>query len=177
MRDVYIFDIDGCIMPPIFSNFNGDESRKNIVKKAITNGNNIALFPGFIKFYEKYCNNAESIFFITGRKSSEFGELTENQLKSLSDGNKFHIIYYPEKKPHKIKKYFSWKVKKIKEIIRSTVKTKNLRYSSDKSIKFKIFDDMNDYFTKIIDFIETIGVQIQLSLIDNENSWNIYFEK
>ncbi len=177
MRDVYIFDIDGCIMPPIFSNFNGDESRRNIVKKAITNGNNIALFPGFIKFYEKYCNNAESIFFITGRKSSEFGELTENQLKSLSDGNKFHIIYYPESKPHKIKKYFSWKVKKIKEIIRSTVKTKNLPYSSYKSIKFNIFDDMNDYFTKIKDFIDTIGVQIQLSLIDNENSWNIYFEK
>jgi len=176
MRDIYIFDIDGCIMPPIFSNFIGDESRKNIVKKAITNGNNIELFPGFIKFYKKYCNNAESIFFITGRKRSEFGRLTENQLKSLSSTKKFHIIYYPEKKSHKIKKYFSWKVKEIKKIIRSMVRTKSLRNSSEKNIKFNIFDDLNEYFPKIKDFLDISGGQIQLSLIENEDSWNCFFD-
>ncbi len=177
MREVYIFDIDGCIMPPIFSNFNDGESRKNIVKKAITNGNNIELFPGFIKFYEKYCNNAESIFFITGRKGSEFGKLTEDQLKSLSNIKEFQIIYYPERKPHKIKKYFSWKVKEIKEIIRCKTEIKRLGNSNEKNIKFNIFDDMNDYFPKIKDFIDTFGFKIQLSLIDNESSWNFFSDK
>ena len=177
MREIYIFDIDGCVMPPIFSNSNGDESRKNIVKHVIKNSNNVELFLDFIKFYEKYCKNAESIFFITGRKRSEFGKLTENQLKSLSNLRQFHIIYYPERKAHKIKKYFSWKVKRIKEIIRNTVKTKSFGDDSDKNIKFNIFDDMNDYFPKIKDFIDNNGVQIHLSLIDNENSWNFLMIK
>ncbi len=172
MKEVYIFDIDGCIMPPIFSDFNNNESREKVVKEVINNGNNIVLFPDFIKFYEKYCINAESVFFITGRKSSEFSKLTENQLKSLSNVRKFHIIYYPERKPHKIKKYFSWKVKKIKEIMRNTVRRKDLGDNSDKNIKFNIFDDMNDYFSKIKDYADNIGVQAHLSLIDNENSWN-----
>ncbi len=38
-----------------------------------------------------------------------------------------------------------------------------------------IFDDMDDYFPKIKDFIDTFGFQIQLSLIDNESSWNFFF--
>ena len=172
MKEVYIFDIDGCIMPPIFSDFNNNESREKVVKEVINNGNNVVLFPDFIKFYEKYCKNAESVFFITGRKSGEFGKLTENQLKSLSNVRKFHIIYYPERKPHKIKKYFSWKVKKIKEIMRNIVRRKDLGDNSDKNIKFNIFDDMNDYFSKITDYADNIGVQAHLSLIDNENSWN-----
>ena len=173
MREVYIFDIDGCIMPPIFSNFNSNESRKNIVKEAIKNGNNVNLYPTFIEFYKKYCIQAESVFFITGRKKSEFGLLTENQLQSLPNTKAFQIIYYPEGKSHKMRKYFTWKVKKIKEIIKNIINTKNFSKNSQENVKFNIFDDMNDYFIKVREFENKWDTQIQLTLIEGENNWNL----
>ena len=172
MREVYIFDIDGCVMPPISSNFNSKESRKNFVKEVIKNGNIVNLYPLFIKFYEKYCTQAELVFFITGRKKSEFGTLTENQLQSLANINLFQIIYYPEGKSHKMRKYFTWKVKKIKEVIKNTIKDKRLNEGSKENVKFNIFDDMNDYFLKIRKLEDKWHIQINLTLIENENSWN-----
>ncbi|MHA1932680.1 MAG: hypothetical protein ACW96X_09090 [Promethearchaeota archaeon] len=172
MKEVYIFDIDGCIMPPIFSDFNMDESREKTIKKIVDNSNNLELYPDFIRFYDKHCKNAELIFFITGRKGSEFGKLTEKQLESLSNIRKFQIIYYPEKKSHKIRKYFSWKVKKIKKVIKNAIKLKNSKDNSEIALKFNVFDDMDGYFSKIEDFATHYGVQAELSLIDNENSWN-----
>ncbi len=68
MREVYIFDIDGCVMSPIFSDFTNDETREKIVGDAVHNGNGLKLFPDFVKYYKKYCIQGESIFFITGRK-------------------------------------------------------------------------------------------------------------
>jgi len=172
MREAYIFDIDGCVMPPIFSNFNNNQSRKKIVKDVIKNGNKVKLYPDFIKYYEKYCIHAESVFFITGRKQSEFGKLTENQLQPLANIKPFQIIYYPEGKSHKIQKYFTWKAKKIKEIIKNTIIGKNFSKNSQENVKFNIFDDMNDYFLKIRKFKDKYKVQIHLTLIENENCWN-----
>ncbi|MHA1933165.1 MAG: hypothetical protein ACW96X_11525 [Promethearchaeota archaeon] len=172
MKEVYIFDIDGCVMPPIFSDFNMEEAREKTIKKIVDNSNNLELYPNFIRFYDKHCKNAELIFFITGRKGSEFGKLTEKQLESLSNIRNFKIIYYPEKKSHKIRKYFSWKVKKIKNVIKDVAKTKNLKVNIDKGIKFKIFDDMDGYFSKIESFATHHGVQAHFSLIENDNSWN-----
>ena len=173
MREVYIFDIDGCIMPPIFSNFNSNEFRKNIVKEVIKNGNNVNLYPDFIKFYDKYCIQAESVFFITGRKKSEFGKLTENQLQSLANIKRFQIVYYPEGKSHKMRKYFTWKVRKIKDFIKITINSKNFNENSQENFKFNIFDDFNDYFPKIRKFKNKYRVQIRLTLIENEDSWNL----
>ncbi|MBA7620119.1 hypothetical protein ES703_27463 [subsurface metagenome] len=172
MREVYIFDIDGCVMSPIFSNFNSNQSRKKIVKDVIKNGNNVNLYPDFIKYYEKYCIQAESVFFITGRKESEFGKLTKNQLQSLANTKTFQIIYYPEGKSHKMWRYFTWKVKKIKEVIKNTIKNKRLNEGSKENVKFNIFDDMNDYFLKIRKLEDKWHIQINLTLIENENSWN-----
>ena len=172
MKEVYIFDIDGCVMPPIFSDFKIYESRENTIKKIVDNTNNIKLFPDFIRFYDKYCKNAEMIFFITGRKGSEFGKLTENQLESLSNIRNFQIIYYPEKKSHKIRKYFSWKVKKIREIIKNAANSKTFKDDDEKIIKFNIFDDMDGYFSIIEDYATHYGVQAHLSLIENDKSWN-----
>ena len=173
MKEVYIFDIDGCVMPPIFSDIENDESREKTIRKIVDTSNNIKLYPDFIRFYDKHCKNAEMIFFITGRKGSEFGKLTEKQLESLSNIRNFQIIYYPEKKSHKIRKYFSWKVKKIKRIIKNAAKFKSFKDNNDKTLKFNIFDDMDGYFTKIEDFATHYGVQAHLSLIENDNSWNI----
>ncbi len=172
MREVYIFDIDGCVMPPIFSDFDNNETREKIVGDAVHNGNGIKLFPDFIKYYKKYCIQAESIFFITGRKRSEFGKLTDNQLRPLVDIKTFNVIYYPEAKPHKISKYFDWKAKNIKVIIKDTTKRKHFNISKKKKFTFNIFDDMNDYFSKIRKFGDKRNIQIHLTMIENENSWN-----
>jgi len=172
MREVYIFDIDGCVMSPIFSDFNNNEIREKLVGNAVHNGNGIKLFPDFIKYYKKYCIQAESIFFITGRKRSEFGKLTDNQLRPLVDIKTFNVIYYPEAKPHKIRKYFDWKIKNIKEIIKSTNNKKHFNISSKENFTFNIFDDMNDYFSKIRKFGDKRNIQIHLTLIENKDSWN-----
>ena len=162
MREVYIFDIDGCVMSPIFSDFTNDETREKIVGDAVHNGNGIKLFPDFVNYYKKYCVRAESIFFITGRKKSEFGSLTDNHLRPLVNIKLFKVVYYPEAKQHKIRKYFNWKAKSIKAIIKSTNNKKH----------FNIFDDMNDYFSKIRKFGDKQHIQIHFTMIENENSWN-----
>ncbi|MBA7632500.1 hypothetical protein ES703_40046 [subsurface metagenome] len=172
MREVYIFDIDGCVMSPIFSDFNNNETREKIVGDAVHNGNGIKLFPDFIKFYKKNCIQAESIFFITGRKKCEFGKLTDNQLRLLVNINPFKVIYYPEAKPHKIRKYLNWKAKRIKAIIKGTTNKKHFNISTKQNFIFNIFDDMNDYFSKVRKFEEKRYIQIHLTLIENENSWN-----
>ena len=172
MKEVYIFDIDGCVMPPLFSDFENDESREKTIKKIVENSNNTELYPDFITFYDKHCKKAEMIIFITGRKMSEFGKLTENQLESLSNIRDFQIIYYPEKKSHKIRKYFSWKVKKIRKIIKNAANYKTFKDDDEKIIKFNIFDDMDGYFSKIEDYATHYGVQAHLSLIENDKSWN-----
>ena len=172
MKEVYIFDIDGCVMPPIFSDFQNDELREKTISKIVENSDNIKLYPDFIRFYDKHCKNAEMIFFITGRKGSEFGKLTETQLESLSTIRNFQIIYYPEKKSHKVRKYFSWKVKKIKKIIKNEAKFKTFKDNGEKTINFNIFDDMDGYFSKVEDFATHYGIQAHVSLIENESSWN-----
>ncbi len=159
-------------MPPIFSNFNKNGSRKNIVKKVIKNGNDVKLYPDFIKFYEKNCIKAESIFFITGRKKSEFGKMTENQLLILANIKSFQVIYYPEEKTYKIQEYFAWKVKTVKEIIKNIIKNKNFIENSKEKVSFNIFDDMVDYFPKVREFENKYDINIQLTLIDNKISWN-----
>ncbi len=172
MREVYIFDIDGCVMPPIFSDFTNDETREKIVGDAVHNGNGIKLFPDFVKYYKRYCVQAESILFITGRKKSEFGRLTNKQLHPLVNIKKFNVKYYPEAKSHKIRNYFNWKAKSIKAIIKSTNNKKHFNISLKKNFTFNIFDDMNNYFSKIRKFGDKQDIQIHFKLIEDENSWN-----
>jgi hypothetical protein len=172
MREVYIFDIDGCIMSPIFPESHNEETREKIVGDAVYNGNGLKLFPDFVKYYKKYCIQAESIFFITGRKKSEFGRLTDNHLRPLVDIKPFKVIYYPEAKPHKIRKYLKWKAKGIKAIIKSTTNKKSFNISTKENFTFKIFDDMNDYFLKVRKFGDKRDIQIHFIMIENENSWN-----
>ena len=69
-------------------------------------------------------------------------------------------------------RYFTWKVKKIKEVIKNTIKNKRLNEGSKENVKFNIFDDMNDYFLKIRKLEDKWHIQINLTLIENENSWN-----
>ena len=51
-EEIYIFDIDGCIMPPIISNFNDDDkSREKTVNEIVNNRSKIKLYTEFVKYY------------------------------------------------------------------------------------------------------------------------------
>ena len=173
-EEIYIFDIDGCIMPPIISNFDdNDNAREETVKVSVSNGQKMELFPDFINYYKKHCERAKLVVFITGRKKSEFGELTEFHLKPFERIKRYKIIYYPEGKPHNSDEYFEWKIKKIQKIL--NIKEKNQFNDYNNSVSFKIFDDMDDYFPKIEDLSKKFGIKIQLYLIKGENSWNCLY--
>ncbi|MHA1988934.1 MAG: hypothetical protein ACW98D_20130 [Promethearchaeota archaeon] len=171
MKEVFIFDIDGCVMAPIFANFNNDETREKIVGDAVQNGNGIKLFPDFIKYYKINCISAELVYFITGRKQSEFGDLTDRQLQPLLNLKKFDIIYYPESKPHKIQEYFDWKANKINKVIEDATKQKSNKFYIE-TLSFNIFDDMDDYFSIIRNYGKERDIKIHFTLIESELTWN-----
>ncbi|MFW9818358.1 MAG: hypothetical protein ACFFE5_02015 [Candidatus Thorarchaeota archaeon] len=171
MKNIYIFDIDGCVMPVIFENFNSGEPRKKVISDAIKNGNKASLYPEFIEFYKKLSREAESIYFLTGRKYKEFGKITENQLQILNDFRDFQIIYYPERKSYKSHQYFAWKVKEIKKIIKNSIKRAKSQGNLDGALKFNIFDDMSDHFTDIKKIKEISNHQIQLTVIKSKSNW------
>ena len=168
MNEVYIFDIDGCIMPPIISNFDENgEPREKMVNEARKIGLKLGLFSNFINYYEKSCKHAISVYFITGRKKSEFGKLTESKLSLLKQLRAFHIVYYPESKLHKSQEYIEWKTNIVQKIIKRNTNDKN--YGNN--IVFHIFDDMNDYFPSLKELSETNGLEVNFSLIKGEKSW------
>ncbi len=173
MKEVYIFDIDGCIMPSIFKNFNGREPRKKIIRDAIENGNQAKLYQEFIEFYKNHCIQAESIYFLTGRKNKEFGRFTESQLQGLTEFKDFQIIYYPERKSYKSHQYFAWKVKEIRKIIKKSIKKVLGEEKLKEILKFNIFDDMNNHFPKIKKIKELSNHQIHLKVIESKNNWNL----
>ena len=171
-EEIYIFDIDGCIMPPIISNFNEDDddkSREKIINEIVDNGSKIKLHKDFVKYYKRNCERSESVIFITGRKKSGFGKLTESQLKPLNKIKRYRVIYFPERKLHESDVYFEWKIKKVKELINRNGKIQYKDHS--KARFFKIFDDMDEYFPKIKELSEIFGVKVKLYSINGENSW------
>ena len=175
MKEIYIFDIDGCVTPPIFSNFvkkNG--SRKKLVEDVEKNGYKIALFPEFIYFYEKFCTNADMVIFLTGRKESEFGKLTETQLNSLNMIKRFEVIYYPEEKQNIAKEYFDWKVERIYEILNETINHDHAGRDFKTNINIKLYDDLVDYFPDIEKIAKELELKILLFKIEGNESWNSF---
>ncbi len=172
-EEIYIFDIDDCIMPAIISNSeDNNHSREQTVKESISNGHKIKLYPDFINYYKQHCERAKLVFFITGRKKSEFGSLTEFQLKPLDRIKRYQIIYYPEGKGHQTDEYFEWKIKKIEEILENNAKYQLNKSNNDKNdLSVKIFDDMNDYFSKVEDLAKKFEIKIKFHLIKGEKSW------
>ncbi len=172
MNEVYIFDIDGCIMPPIISNFDEKaEPRDKLVNEAKNIGRKLKLFSNFINYYEKSCKHAKSVFFITGRKYSEFGKLTESKLNSLKKLRAFQIVYYPESKLHESHEYFEWKSRSVQKIINKYIERNENDKNYGSNIMFHIFDDVNDYFPSLKELYETNGLDVNFSLIEGEKSW------
>ena len=173
MKEICIFDIDGCILPSIFPNLDDNsKSREKLIVDALKNIDNISLFPEFVIYYNRFCEHSESIIFITGRKESEFGELTKTQLSPLKDIKEFGIIYYPERNSYESNEYFNWKIKKILEIFNDKIFQGFSDKSSKKDHYFKIFDDMPDYFPKVEEFAKNLYIQVKLVRINKSESWS-----
>ena len=172
MKKIFIFDIDGCVLPSIFPNIHEDnQSKEKIIKNALEIGDKISLFPDFIEFYKKYCKSAESVIFITGRQKSSLGGLTETQLAPLREIKEFSLIYYPEEKSHIAKEYFDWKVNRIREILKGEIKKTVAVGVKEKRFLLKIFDDTPDYFPKIKEIADALEVSIILVPINEPDTW------
>ena len=172
MREIYIFDIDGCVIPPIFSNFIDENApRERVVKFVEENGYKFELFPAFITFYKKNCKAAESVIFLTGRKKSEFGKLTESQLSSLTEIKSFRIIYYPEEKQNIAREYFKWKPKQIQKILKGIIGDHHFNKESRELLAIKVFDDLTKYYPKVEKIAKKLKLDIQLFKIEGKESW------
>ena len=172
MKEVFIFDMDGCVLPSMFPNIHDNgQSREEMIKEVLENGIRTSLFPEFIGFYKTHCKTAESIFFMTGRQKSELGELTETQLSPLKEIKPFQIIFYPEGKAHVAKEYFDWKVNRMGEIFNNYIDPELHNENSKGKYIFKIFDDMPDYFPRIKEIAENQGLNIALQAIKGPEDW------
>lgn len=163
MSDIFIFDIDGCIMPnafPIIKDAKNENDAKNqeILKKA----SKLSLFPEFIEFYKKNCAKSLAVYFITGRKQKYYGKITESQLKPLKIYKNYLIKHFPDNKSHNIKEYFHWKANAIKRIIN--------QWPQD-LVRFHIYDDLKDLFPIIFQKISPKIKNYKCRLIQKQLDW------
>ena len=168
MKEIYIFDIDDCILPAVFPNTFEDsgQSRDEVIKIALEKGKSSRLFPEFLEFYEKNCTEANEILFITGREKGEFEELTEHQLQPLVEIKEFKVVYYPEELNYTADNYFSWKISSIQNIF------SNYHAELQKEeVVFKIYDDMPDYFEEVRKITEKLSLQVSFKTIGVPEDW------
>ena len=163
MGDIFIFDIDGCIMPNIFPLIK--ESKKvdeRINQEIVKRASDISLFPEFIEFYKQNCTKSLAVYFITGRKQKYYGKITESQLRPLKIYKNYTIKHFPDNKPHILKKYFLWKAKTIKDIMN--------QWSHD-SVRFHIYDDLKEIFYLITKEVPPIVRNYNCKLIQEQGDW------
>ena len=164
MADIYIFDIDGCIMPNLFQNFTeAMDISENLNYKFEDNITNLRIFPEFVDFYKRNCSNSLAVYFITGRKQAEYGTITELQLYPLKKYKNFFLEFYPEDKSHFKKEYFDWKYYIINGII---------DYYNRDSENIHIYDDFEDIIIKLME-ISALNQKIHCNLIQKQTDWII----
>jgi len=164
MGDVFIFDIDGCIMPNIFSiQEKSKKSNSNSNRENMKNLSQLSLYPEFLKFYKINCPKSIAVYFLTGRKQRDYGTITEKQLRPLQSYKNFAIKYYPEGKPHKLTEYFKWKAISIKVIMN--------QWKQD-FVRFHIYDDLEELFPIIFQKISSKINDYNVKLIQTQADWN-----
>ncbi|MHA1724876.1 MAG: HAD family acid phosphatase [Promethearchaeota archaeon] len=155
MREIFIFDIDGCVLPQLFPNIRaGNKIKKKRELEIFKKARNTSLYPEFIQFYQERCRNASKIIFVSGRKASLFKEITEAQLKPLRAIKDFSIHYYPDKNSHEPKVYFNWKAQKMQEIILKEWREIKKGNNGHEKVIIRIFDDMFEYFPQLRNFLK-----------------------
>ena len=172
MKEVYIFDIDGCILPQVFPTITENSTtNESVIKESLERSKKVSLYDSFVSFYEKSCKNAYYVVFITGRQKSHFSKITERQLSPLKKSRTYDIIYYPEDKEHVKEDYFNWKLEKIKEVFDEYKINGNLDSNSRNDVIFKIFDDRSGYFLKVKKTSKSQGLNIVLKAIRGSKDW------
>ena len=163
MSDIFIFDIDGCIMPNVFPIIkDAKNENKTINQENVKEVSKLSLFPEFIEFYKRNCRDSLAVYFLTGRKQNYYGKITESQLKPLKIYKNYIIKHFPDKKSHDLKEYFHWKTKTIKNIMN--------QWSQD-SVRFHIYDDLEELFPLIIKEISAIVRNYDCKLIQEQGDW------
>ncbi len=132
---IYIFDIDGCILPSIFPNLSKKVSIELIRNKIKT----ISIYKSFIEYYKLISNSPEiKKIFLTGRKAKDFRNETIDQLKPLGIKEN-QIVFYPNTYSHSKIRYFTFKIYNILKIA----------FSNRKHSEIIVFDDICDYFKRL----------------------------
>jgi hypothetical protein len=149
-------------MPNLFQNFteysdNSDILPNNCKDKVAR----LRIFPEFIEFFKRNCINSLAIYFITGRKLKEYGEITERQLNPLKKYRNFSLKFYPEDKSHFKKEYFDWKYHIITQII---------DYNHRDSVNIHIYDDFEDIIFRLSE-ISSLNQKIHCNLIQKQTDW------
>jgi len=162
MADIYIFDIDGCIMPNLFLNFTEDSDNSGTLNSNLKDEvARLDLFPEFIEFYRHNCINSLAIYFITGRKRKDYDKITEQQLFLVRKFKNFSLKFYPDDKSHIKKDYFVWKFEMITNIISQYRQS----YAN-----FYIYDDFKDIiFT--LKKLNSFHHNIHCTLIQAKTDW------
>lgn len=154
-KNMFIFDIDGCILPSIFPKLLKKNQTPNeqdqIIKDINEGGYKIGLYPNFIEFYFKNCSR-KLVYFVTGRKRSNFEKLTYHHLSALQYEN---IYFYPEDGAYEEESYLKWKL----ETIRDLLQIGHFHH---------VFDDMNGYFETLKTVHGCRCYQVQ-----NEKDWDL----
>lgn len=136
-KKMFIFDIDGCIMPSLFPNLTKQDpkEKEDLIKEVNQKGFKTDFYRSFFKFYRNNIKYDDLVYFITGRQESSFGALTRHQLSKLIHFSKIQptIIFYPEDKDHVETEYLNWKKETIIDLF-------------DIGFYHNVFDDMNGYF-------------------------------
>ena len=171
-KEVYIFDIDGCIMPNIFNEINFFLYFLKKANKLNKRATQIQIYPSFVKYYKKHCKKAELVVFLTGRKFSEFGEITRKQLKKLENFKNFNLIFYPESKKHQLKEYLKWKTQNILDIINNKISIQNMNSERKMEYDFRIFDDISGYFRDLKKITKELPIKLSFSQIYGETCWS-----
>lgn len=120
-KDMFIIDIDNCIMESVFPNTNQEVKD---IEGIINKSKGITIYKEFIDIFNTAFYKAKEIFFLTSRKESEYGELTKKQLAPLnvfrtlsSKYPPLKIIFYPEDLTHETNIYDTYKLEKSKDLI------------------------------------------------------------
>jgi len=162
MEDIYIFDIDGCIMPNLFQNFKVFTDDSEILNSYVKNRvNNLSLFPEFLDFYKRNCVDSLVVYFITGRTRKEYGRATKRQLYPLKKYKTFLLKFYPDEKSHVKKEYFDWKYKIITRII---------DYHLIDSKNIHIYDDFRDIIFQLKK-VNSLKSKVHCNLIQKQSDW------
>lgn len=163
MGDIFIFDIDGCIMPNVFPIIKDAKNENETINHEILNkASKLSLFPEFIKFYKRNCVKSLAVYFLTGRKKKYYKQLTEKQLEPIKSYKNYLIEYFPDDKPYTLKKYFKWKANSIKHIMN--------QWTQD-FVRFHIYDDLKELFPIIFQEISPKIKDYNCKLIQKQTDW------